>query len=153
MELSIGLAYDRLDEVRLLFGEYAALLGVDLGFQNFAEELGRLPGSYALPQGRLYLADCNGQLAGCVALQPYETSLCEMKRLFVRPAFQGKRIGRALSEQVIADAREIGYQAMLLDTMGFLSDSIALYRKLGFEQIDPYRHNPLHDAMFFRLKL
>ena len=151
--LSIDLAYDRLGEVRLLFGEYVTMLGVELDFQNYEDELARLPGDYALPRGRLYLAGWEGQLAGCVALKPYEGTACELKRLFVRPEFRGKRIGRALMEKVIADARGIGYSMALLDTMGFLADSVALYKKLGFTETLPYRYNPLSDAMFFKLEL
>ena len=153
MGLVINLAYDRLSEIKLLYGEYAKMLGVDLVFQDFEDELISLPGDYAMPGGRLYIVDYDNRLAGCIALKHYEGSSCEMKRLFVRPEFRGKRIGRALAEQVILDAKETGYQAMLLDTMGFLPDSIALYKKLGFIQMAPYRYNPLHDAMFFKLEL
>ncbi|MCL2857268.1 MAG: GNAT family N-acetyltransferase [Oscillospiraceae bacterium] len=153
MGLTIGLAYDRLDEVKLLFGEYVAMLGVSLDFQNYEDELARLPGDYSLPNGRLYLADCDGQLAGCIALKPYDSSTCEVKRLFVRPEFRGKRVGRALMETVIDNAREIGYSTVLLDTMGFLADSVVLYKKLGFTETEPYRYNPLSDAMFFKLEL
>ena len=153
MGLVVNLAYDKLDDVRLLLSEYVAMLGIELDFQNYEDELARLPGDYALPQGRLYAAYWDNQLAGCVALKPYGGSTCEMKRLFVRPEFRGKRIGRALAEKIIIDAKEIGYSAMLLDTMGFLADSIALYRKLGFAETAPYRYNPLSDAMFFKLEL
>jgi len=153
MGLLISPAYDRLDEVRLLFGEYVTMLGVELDFQNYEDELAGLPGDYALPQGKLYLADYNDRLAGCIALKPYEGTTCELKRLFVRPEFRGKRVGRTLMEKCIADAREIGYNTALLDTMGFLAESVVLYRKLGFTETTPYRYNPLSDAMFFKLEL
>lgn len=146
-------AYGDLDEVRRLFEEYAAMLGVDLAFQKYAEELRTLPGAYALPRGRLYLAYDGGRPAGCIALRPLEGGNCEMKRLFVRPAFRGRGIGRALAERVIADARELGYNAMLLDTLVSLPAAAALYQTLGFTQTGPYRFNPQPDALFLRLML
>jgi len=153
MGLEIILAYDKLNDIKLLFGEYVTMLGVDLAFQNYEEELDAMPGEYVLPKGRLYLAYYNSFLAGCIALKPLENTSCEMKRLFVRPQFRGKRVGRALAERVISDARDITYDVIFLDTMGFLPDSIALYRKLGFKETAPYRYNPLRDAMFFKLEL
>jgi putative acetyltransferase len=103
---------------RELMIEYATALGVDLCFQNFDEEVRTLPGKYAPPAGRIFLANWNGQAAGVIAMRPMEeTGACEMKRLFVRPAFRGKSLGRALAEKLIAEAAAIGYRKMKLDTM------------------------------------
>lgn len=153
MPIEIKLAYHDIDNVRLLFGEYTAMLGVDLGFQNYDDELHKLPGDYALPHGRLYIANYDDQLAGCIALRPFDNNCCEMKRLFVRPTFRGKRIGKTLAEKVISDAKEMEYQALLLDTLSSLSSSIALYKKLGFYETGPYRFNPLPNVLFLRLGL
>ena len=153
MPLEIKLAYHDIDDIRMLFQEYTCMLGVDLEFQNYNTELLNLPGEYALPDGRLYMAVYDDQLAGCVALRPFDSSCCEMKRLFVRPEFRGKRIGRALVEQIISDAKDMHYQAVLLDTLTSLKDSIALYQKLGFQETSPYRYNPLSNALYLRLDL
>lgn len=153
MPLEMKLAYHDIDKVRLLFQEYTSMLGVDLKFQNYEEEFLHLPGDYALPRGRLYIANDDKQLAGCIALRPFDNASCEMKRLFVRPEFRGKGIGRALAERVISDAKEMRYRDMVLDTMAFLTNSIALYKKLGFQETFPYRYNPLPDALFLRLEL
>ena len=139
--------------VRELFREYAADSAIDLCFQNFEVELAGLPGAYSLPSGRLLLAQCDGQLAACGALRPFAEGVCEMKRLFVRPAFRGRGIGRALAERLIADARAIGYHAMRLDTLGRMKTAIALYEALGFRRIDAYRHNPLEDVVYMELSL
>jgi len=122
---------------RALFAEYAAGLGIDLCFQGFAAELAGLPGDYAPPAGRLLLARApDGTPAGCVALRPLEPGVCEMKRLFVRPAWRGGGAGRALAGAILAEARAIG-----------------LYRGLGFREIGPYRHNPVPGALFFECDL
>lgn len=151
MLLEIKLAYHDIDKIRLLFGEYTSMLGIDLDFQNYDVELQNLPADYSLPLGRLYIANYDGQLAGCIALRPFDSNHCEMKRLFVRPEFRGKRIGESLAEQIISDAKEMKYQAMLLDTLTSLSTSTALYKKLGFFEIEPYRFNPLPNVLFLRL--
>ncbi len=153
MSLKIKPAYADIDQVRLLFGEYTSMLGVDLAFQNYDDELNNLPGDYALPDGRLYIAEYDGCPAGCVALRPFDQHTCEMKRLFVRPEFRGKRIGLALIKTIIADARELNYKAVVLDTLKSLTHSVALYKQLGFHEIEPYCFNPLPNALFFRFEL
>jgi GNAT superfamily N-acetyltransferase len=140
-------------QARELFQEYAQSLGVNLCFQNFEQELAGLPGHYAPPDGRLLLAEYDGQLAGCVALHKWDDG-CEMKRLYLRPSFRGKGLGRAIAEKIIADASSIGYQRMRLDTIEpLMKDAVELYRKLGFREIAPYRPNPIAGAMYMELQL
>ena len=141
-------------QARELFLEYAQSLGVDLCFQNFGQELAGLPGHYAPPEGRLLLVECDGQLVGCVALHLWEPGVCEMKRLYLRPSFRGKGLGRVIAEKIIMDARGIGYQFMRLDTIApIMKDAVEMYRKLGFREIAPYRPNPIAGATYMELKL
>ena len=141
-------------QARELFQEYAQSLGVNLCFQNFEQELAGLPGHYAPPDGRLLLAEYDGQLAGCVALHKWEDGICEMKRLYLRPSFRGKGLGRVIAEKIIAEARSIGYQRMRLDTIEpLMKDAVEMYRKLGFREIAPYRPNPIAGAMYMELQL
>jgi putative acetyltransferase len=141
-------------QARELFLEYAQSLGFSLCFQNFDTELAGLPGDYAPPEGRLLLAEYGGRLAGCVALHQLDPAICEMKRLYLRPQFRGKGLGRALAERIIAEARQIGYQRMRLDTVEpVMKDAVAMYRKLGFKEVDPYRPNPIAGAMYMELEL
>ena len=141
-------------QARELFQEYAQSLGVNLCFQNFEQELAGLPGHYAPPAGRLLLADYDGRLAGCVALHKWEDGVCEMKRLYLRPSFRGKGLGRAIAEKIIAEARSIGYQRMRLDTIEpLMKDAVEMYCKLGFREIAPYRTNPIAGAMYMELQL
>ncbi len=140
-------------QIRILFLEYVEWLGIDLAFQNFAGELAALPGDYASPCGVLLLA-WNGQSpAGCVALRPLSHGVCEMKRLFVRPAFRGTGLGRGLAESVVGAARDRGYLSMRLDTIASMKEAVSLYESLGFVRTEPYCHNPLPGAMFMELVL
>ena len=142
------------DRARELFEEYAAWLGLDLCFQRFAEELADLPGAYAPPAGRLFLARDGDQISGCVALRPFGDGVCEIKRLYVRPDFRGKGLGHELTQAVIDAAREIGYQRMRLDTLpGRMDRAIAMYHSLGFREIEPYYHNPYTGVTFMELSL
>jgi ribosomal protein S18 acetylase RimI-like enzyme len=141
-------------QARELFLEYAQSLGFSLCFQNFDQELAELPGDYAPPEGRLLLAEYKNQVAGCVALHKVESGICEMKRLYLRPQFRGQGLGRALADRIIAEARQIGYQRMRLDTVEpVMKDAVAMYRKLGFKEIAPYRPNPIAGAMYMELEL
>lgn len=138
---------------RTLFKEYAAWLGIDLSFQNFDEELANLPGDYAPPDGRLLLAQCGTETAGCVVLRRFNDRTCEMKRMWVRPKFRGKQIGRVLAEYIIVEARSLGYSEMILDSLPSLTSALNLYKSLGFESIPAYRYNPDPNAVFMRLRL
>lgn len=141
-------------QARELFLEYGQSLGFSLCFQSFDQELAGLPGDYALPDGRLLLAEFEGRLAGCVALHRLEPKVGEMKRLYLRPQFRGKRIGLRMAETIIAEARAIGYQRMRLDTVEpVMKDAVAMYRWLGFKEIAPYRSNPIAGAMYMELAL
>lgn len=142
-----------ISQVRELFKEYQASLGVDLCFQNFDEELASLPGEYAPPNGSLFLAFSNDHLAGCIALRRISDTACEMKRLYVRPEFRGMKVGRMLAEMIVKEAREGGYEQMRLDTLPSMKEAQALYQSLGFRPIDPYRHNPIEGTVFMELQL
>ncbi len=144
-------AAEDLDVVKELFREYEASLPFDLSFQNFEQELAGLPGRYAPPSGRLLLARRDGAFVGCVALRQIGNGVCEMKRLFVQPAFQGKGIGKALAQAIIEEARRIGYKRMRLDTV--LEPAKSLYRSLGFREIPPYQHVPVAGVVFMELEL
>jgi putative acetyltransferase len=141
-------------QARELFQEYAQSLGFSLCFQNFDKELADLPGDYAPPAGRLLLAEYDGQFAACVALHKLDSGICEMKRLYLRPQFRGKGFGRALADRIIAEAREIGYERMRLDTVEpVMKDAVAMYHKLGFKEISPYCANPMAGAIYMELEL
>ena len=140
-----------LDMVRELFREYQRSLEVDLCFQGFEKELAALPGAYAPPKGRLYLAYNGAIPAGCVALRPLGEGVCEMKRLYVTPAARGEGLGRRLALRAIEAAREIAYERMRLDTLPSMQKAIELYRELGFVEIAPYYESPVVGALFFEL--
>jgi putative acetyltransferase len=141
-------------QARELFLEYAKSLGFSLCFQNFDAELANLPGDYAPPTGRLLLAEYEGQLAGCVALHRLDADTCEMKRLYLRPQFRGKGVGRALVDRIIAESRQIGYTRMRLDTVEpVMKDAVAMYRKIGFKEIAAYCKNPMAGALYMELTL
>lgn len=140
-----------LERIRELFADYARDLPFDLSFQNFEEELRALPGRYAPPSGRMLLAKCGDAFAGCVALRQIGEEVCEMKRLFVRPALRGKGIGKALARAILEEARRIGYKHMRLDTV--LEPAKRLYRSLGFVEIPPYQHVPIEGVVFMELEL
>ena len=144
----------QITQARELFLEYAQSLGFSLCFQGFDQELASLPGDYAPPEGRLLLAEFENQLAGCVALHKLEVEVCEMKRLYLRPQFRGKGLGRALAQHIIAEARQIGYRRMRLDTVEpVMKDAVSMYRKLGFREVAPYCLNPIAGAMYMELEL
>lgn len=146
-----------LQTVRQLFLEYQAGLGIDLCFQGFDAELAELPGAYAPPDGTLLLACVDGEAAGCCAMRPlYNTdhlNACEMKRLFVRPAFRGFGLGRLLVERILSDGQLSGYTTMLLDTLSDMETARALYQEMGFVEVAPYYHNPIPGAHYLKVDL
>jgi putative membrane protein len=149
-----ALADEDVRTVRELFVEYGHSLGFSLAFQNFDQEYLTLPGKYAPPRGRLFLAEVDGRPAGCIALRPLETGVCEMKRLYVRGKYRGLGLGRQLAEKLIAEATETGYFLMRLDTVeDKMRAAVALYRSLGFEEIGPYTLNPMPGARFMQRQL
>ena len=166
-----------LDAVRAIFRDYADSLGIDLGFQNFEQELASLPGEYAEPRGALLLAvvdvgevavpvaaeplaRAQGRLAhvaGCCALRPLDTAdypnAAEMKRLYVRPQFRGVGLGRQLVEAILDAARGAGYACVLLDTLDDMESARALYEDLGFAEVPPYYHNPIAGSHYLKVDL
>ena len=146
---------DQIAEAKTLFREYESWLGMSLCFQGFEEELATLPGKYAPPKGTLLLAYYDDELAGCIALRPMqEAGVCEMKRLFVRDDFRGKQIGLKLIDRLLADARDIGYSKMRLDTYPpKMGNAVKLYESHGFREIPQYYDNPLDGVLYLELDL
>ncbi|HWQ57553.1 MAG TPA: GNAT family N-acetyltransferase [Clostridia bacterium] len=153
MNIEVLEAYRHIEEVKLLFTEYTSSLGVDLSYQNYAGEFAALPGKYAPPSGRLYVAYCDGMAAGCIALRSIDEATCEMKRLYVRERFRGLHIGRMLAERIILDAKAIGYRSMVLDTLSSMNSAKRLYAELGFREIAPYYDSPVQGTCFLSLSL
>jgi len=143
-----------IDEARTLFKQYEASLGISLCFQSFDQELANLPGDYAPPSGRLLLARDQGEIAGCIALRKLNDSICEMKRLYLRPNFRGKGLGGKMVKAIVNEAKQIGYSKMRLDTMpGRMDEAISLYRSVGFKEIAPYYENPTGCTLYMELDL
>jgi len=139
--------------VEALFREYVASLAEDISFQNVDDELANLPGKYARPTGAVLIARDGDAVAGAIAYRMVEPGVCEMKRLYVRPAFRGRDLGRELANELIEDARARGYRTMLLDTLASMAAARALYRDLGFVPTAPYYDNPLPGVMYMALEL
>jgi GNAT superfamily N-acetyltransferase len=146
-------APEYVDRIRELFKEYESSLGVSLSFQEFDNELAGLPGHYAPPEGRLYLALVDQHLAGCVGLRKISDEICELKRLYVRPLHRGQGIGRQLVLTAVKDARQIGYNKMRLDTLPSMKRALELYLSMGFKPIERYRANPVPGTKFLELNL
>jgi putative acetyltransferase len=144
---------DLITKAKDLFQKYAESLGFDLCFQNFDQELDDFPGQYSPPMGRLFLALSENQPIGCVGLRFFEKGVCEMKRLYVRPDFRGRKAGRLLAEATIKAGKIIRYEIMRLDTLPSMENANILYKSLGFRQIEPYRHNPIKGAIYMELNL
>jgi ribosomal protein S18 acetylase RimI-like enzyme len=139
--------------VEALFREYVGTLAEDISFQNPEDEFAGLPGKYARPGGVVLIARDGDSAAGAIAYRMVEPGVCEMKRLYVRPAFRGSGLGRELANELIEDARERGYRTMLLDTLASMASARALYRDLGFAPVAPYYDNPLPGVMYMALDL
>ena len=154
MQLILAESSEEIESARKLFAEYASWVEISLCFQNFDKEVAELPGAYAPPSGRLFLAANGQQVMGCVALRKIGDGVGEMKRLYVRPEFRGRGLGRTLTEKLIAEAKQIGYARLRLDTLpGKMDQAIAMYRSFGFQEISPYYKNPVADATFMELLL
>ncbi len=160
MNIKIIPAYDHPGEIGELFTEYTNMLIEGdssfqkyLDLQHYDEEIKHPESKYGGPYGRLYLAYCDGELSGCIGLKKIDEQNCEMKRLYVRPQFRGKKIGSRLVEKVITDAKEIGYKYMLLDTFPFLKPAIHMYTKFGFYPIERYNDNPMDESVYMKLDL
>lgn len=156
IEIIDGHEPECIETARTLFLEYADSLGFDLCFQGFQKELAELPGAYAPPGGRLLLARDAQDFAGCVAVRPIGNpaeKVCEMKRLYVRPTFRGKHVGRALVVRLLSDARIAGYTRMYLDTLETMIPAMTLYRSVGFQECQPYSYHPVAGTKCFDLQL
>lgn len=157
IELKVPDTPELIDTARELFREYAASLSVDLCFQNFDAELAGLPGEYAAPSGHLLLAFVDGAAAGCGGFRRISNvdyaNACEMKRLYVRPAFRRFGLGRLLAQRLMDEARGSGYSAMLLDTLDDMESARGLYGALGFDEIAPYYFNPIAGAHYLKADL
>lgn len=158
MELKLG--YATPEAVRELFTEYTQMLvahdpyfQIYLDLQHYDAEVADLTQKYGLPDGRLYIAWCDGQPAGCIALRRLDDTTCELKRLYVRPAFRGRGIAGVMMQRILDDARAIGYTVMQLDTEPFLRSALKMYRGLGFYEIPRYNDSPLDTTIFLRLDL
>ena len=160
MSIEIVEGYEHPQEIGMLFSEYTNMLIENdssfkkyLDIQHYDEEIEHLETKYGLPYGRLYLVYCDGEAAGCIGLRKIDEQNCEMKRLYVRPEFRGKKIGEQLVRKIITDAKEIGYSYMLLDTLPFLENAILMYKKFGFYEIESYNDSPMCTSIYMKLDL
>ncbi len=160
IEIEIVPAYDHPEEIAGLFSEYTNMLIAGdssfqkyLDIQHYEDELKELDKKYGLPYGRLYLAYLKGEAAGCIGLRKIDDRNCEMKRLYVRPQFRGKKIGNQLVQRIIEDAKEIRYSHMFLDTLPFLKSAIHMYQKYGFYETESYNDSPMNSSIYMRLDL
>lgn len=160
MDMKIVYGYELKDEVKELFTEYTDyLVKGDKEFRKYLEiqkydnEIENPEEKYGLPKGRLYVAYFENKVAGCIALRPLNDTQCEMKRLYVKPQFRNKGIAKILVEKIISDAKEIGYNSMLLDTLPFLTAATNMYKKMGFYEFECYNDSPLDNTIYMKLDL
>lgn len=157
MTIEIVSAYEHRNELKELFTEYTDMLIENdpefkkyLDIQNYDHEIENLEEKYGMPKGRIYIAYCDGEAAGCIAMRKIDSENCEMKRLYVKPKFRGKHIGSILVERIIEDAKRENYNYMLLDTLPFLKSAIYMYRKYGFYEIDSYNDSPMDTSIYMK---
>ncbi|PJI08154.1 MULTISPECIES: GNAT family N-acetyltransferase [Clostridium] len=160
MKIEIKLAYDNEKEIKKLFLEYTKMLVENdedfakyLELQNYDYEIDHLEDKYGMPEGRLYIVKVQNEAAGCIGLKKVDDENCEMKRLYVKPAFRGQKIANKLVKTIIDDAKTIGYKNMLLDTLPFLKGAIYLYKKFGFYEIESYNNSPMDTSIYMKLDL
>ena len=153
IRLTVPKSRDDWREARRLIEEYAASLKVDLCFQNIAHELEHLAEEYGPPTGAFLLATENGTNRGCVGLRRISDGVSEMKRLYAVPAARGHGVGRMLAEGIVAAARQLGYTAVVLDTLPTMKEAQALYATLGFKPTTAYRFNPIPGTAYLELDL
>jgi carbonic anhydrase len=153
MQIVNAASAEHVPQIRELFQEYWASFGFTPCFQHFDEELAALPGAYSPPKGRLALALSDASAAGCIALRPLDRDTCEMKRLYVRPAYRGKGLGVTLVRWLIGEARDAGYATMFADTMPVMAQALAMYDNMGFERINAYADDATPGAVYLRLRL
>lgn len=156
----IVLAYYEIESIRSLFEEYTnMLIEKDVKFkeylseQNYDEEFENPMSKYAPPYGRLFLLKLDNTPIGCVALRKVNESTCEMKRLYIKPEYRGYGYSHLLIDKVIEEAKDIGYEYIILDTLPYLETALRLYKKYGFEEIDPFNDNPMGNSIYMRLKI
>tara|TARA_Y100001970_G_C14250607_1_gene871540 strand:- start:1694 stop:2167 length:474 start_codon:yes stop_codon:yes gene_type:complete len=155
MKIRIKFAENKSDffNARLLFKEYSDSLDFSLSFQNFEKELENIPGKYSKPHGCIILALDNFDSVGCIGMRPLGKFSCEIKRLYLKPAYRGLGLGKVLAEKIIEYSIERKYTKVFLDTTTKMKEAIKIYKSLGFAETSPYYNNPLHDVIFFELKL
>ena len=144
---------DYLSEVKALIIEYSRRLGRDLSFQNFDDELQNPAHKYTAPEGEILVAIEDEKVLGMIAYHRHSSERCEMKRLYVKPEARGMHLGDALVKEIIEHAKTAGYKEMVLDTIVPLKAAISLYKKYGFEECEPYYHNPMDDVVYMRKDL
>ena len=160
MKIEIIPAYNRTDDIRTLFTEYTDILAEGdsefrkyLEIQHYDDEFEHPELKYSHPEGRLYIALCDGNTAGCIALRKLDDKSCEIKRLYVRNTYRGNGIGNVLTDTLIDDARQIGYQHILLDTFPFLDRAVHMYQTRGFQEIEKYNNSPMASTIYMKLDL
>ena len=160
MDLKIKEGYNYKNQIKELFEEYTNLLIENdstfkdyLTLQNYDQEVEHLEEKYGKPDGRIYIALYDGDIAGCIGLKRIDDAKCEMKRLYVKKDFRGKHIGITLTKKIIKEAKKIGYESILLDTLPFLTSAIKMYKSLGFYEISKYNDSPMENAIYFKLDL
>ena len=160
MSIKIVEAYTYKNEVKELFAEYTEMLiqGDNnfknyLDIQNYDHEIENLEEKYGKPYGRLYLVFYDDILAGCIGLRKIDNDNCELKRLYVKPQFRGKKIASFLVKHIMSEAKEIGYKHILLDTLPFLETAISMYKKYGFYEIESYNNSPMGNLIYLKYDL